>query len=149
MGKKATTAAGTDGQKNPTIVMTKSDLNMLLEVGEETDGEAASARGTYGEAVKTAVKEKHCHPGALRMIRTLKKIKKATKRDEHLFHLLAYLKHRGWDKVNDLFEDRQASLGTAGADDAAETEEERDLRPRHMRQPGASASDADPTEIKH
>ena len=149
MPKKATTAQPDEGQKNPTLVMGKTKLKTLLEVGQETDEEAASARGTYGEAVKAAIKDDHCHPGALRMMRTLKKIKKATKRDEHLFHLLAYLRHMGWDKVDDLFEDRQAALdagepaATEAADasvDAAPADDE-DVRPRHMRQPGASAAD--------
>lgn len=144
MAKKAAPAES-DGQKNPTLVMSKAKLKMLLEVGEETDSESASARGTYGEAVKTSVKEDHCHPGALRMIRTLKKIAKATKRDEHLFHLLAYLKHMGWDKVTDLFEDRQTALSGSEGGEGGTPEGEDDVRPRHMRQPGASAAD-DPTQ---
>jgi hypothetical protein len=111
--------------------ISESNLNKLLTGCKPYENSLADARTNLGNLIKEYVQIKNAHAGVIALVRKLDRMD-PVKRNEFLFHFDVCREHRGWERVEDLF-DR--------GEDAAEAEAEEDLRPRYLRTGGVAPND--------
>jgi hypothetical protein len=92
---------------------------------------ASDANQRKGELIQTAVDNDKLHKTAFAWLMKLRKMDPVA-REELRFHFEVYCE-REWGKNQDL-------LRTTGEQPEETSEADEDLRPRHLRQPGASAA---------
>lgn len=104
------------------------DLHGKVKNAENT---MKTARERKGELIADAVENDKLHKGAYAVFNKLERMDPVT-RESFRFHLEVYCE-RAWGPNKDL-------LRTTGEQPAETPEADKDLRPRHLRQPGASAA---------
>lgn len=104
----------------------KGDYEALRDKVANANSSMDTARTRKGELIADAVENKHLHKGAFAAAMKLRKMD-PVQRAEWLFHFDTYCDYENFTR-EDLFPDRETGDG----------DEDRDLRPRHLRQPGAS-----------
>ena len=119
---------------------TAGNVSSLMKQAINLEKQTAETSGELGELIKSYKNNKHVDPGAFRVVKAMVRLS-----DEKLAVRLAHLMH--YIKVLNLEE--RASAQAQMFDERGEVDEdgEPDMRPRHLRQPGASGSDIDQAEI--
>lgn len=122
--------------------MLKSKFDKLISACRASASVITDETASIGGMISAAVENDNCHKGAFGWARKMDKLYRQdpAKASEWLFHFDSYRKHADWGDVKDMLPDRQNGGDVAEAEADAEDDDKRDLRPAHLRQPGASAA---------
>jgi hypothetical protein len=125
------------GDQTSAAAILFSDYTDVRDKVSNANDTMDKGRERKSELIANAVENKKLHKGAFAWVMKLRKMD-PVKRNEYLFHFDVMC---GYEKFarEDLFEDRKAP--DDDGDDIPDPPEE-DLRPRHLRQPGASVTSA-------
>jgi hypothetical protein len=128
---------------NTSQAISPAKFEALVRKVMSHDGTVSEHNTVRAELIKDAVAGDRLHKGAFALFMRLKKMA-SNKVSEFLFHFDVYRELGKFDAQGDLIRDLADAPAAAANDDA-----ERDLRPRHMRQPGAASDDSeqDPPSI--
>ena len=134
MSKKVEQTPPRESQSS-SVAIKKSVYESLRDKVANANDAMDKGRTRKSELIADAVENQHLHKTAFAWVMKLRKMD-PVKRNELLFHFDTMVGYENFTR-EDLLPDRAAPDS-----DDADDEDGRDLRPRHLRQPGASAADA-------
>jgi hypothetical protein len=127
------------------VAINKGEYDTLVGKVANANTAMDNARTRKSELIADAVSGKNLHKGAFAWVMKLRKMD-PVKRNEYLFHFDVMC---GYEKFarEDLLDDRKAPADE-GDDIPDPPDDQEDLRPRHLRQPGASVTSSAVDKIK-
>lgn len=155
MGKQAKPQPESRGSQSSATAIKPTAYKKLVEAVASANGTMEKGRKNKAELIRDAVDSDNLHAGAFGWMMKLRKMD-PVKRNEWLFHFELYCEREQFAR-EDLLSDRGGHDGgseeepeappAGGA--SASSEDEKDLRPRHLRQPGASAAEDAVSKIQN
>ncbi len=123
------------GSQSSSVAIKPKPYADLIKAVAVANEKMDTGRNNKAELIRNAVDSDNLHSGAFSWIMKLRKMD-PVKRNEFLFHFDVYCEREKFAR-EDLLPDRaEAGAAAAGGDD------DEDLRPRHLKQPGASVTSA-------
>ena len=123
--------------QSSSVAILKTHYETLVGKVASTNDSMDTARQRKSELVANAVENQKLHKGAFAWVMRLRKMD-PVKRNEFLFHFDVYCDYEQFGR-EDLLPDR-GDLDVNGVERGIDEDGEEDLRPTHLRQPGASAA---------
>ncbi len=133
MPKKTTETPAAAGSQSSSIAIKQTEYDKLVGKVANANSTMDTARERKSELIADAVENNNLHKTAFAWVMKLRKMD-PVKRNELLFHFEVMCDYEKFAR-EDLLDDRAAESGDEG-----EPDEAKDLRPRHLRQPNASAA---------
>jgi hypothetical protein len=146
MPKDAKTAAEPKGSQSSSEAIKPAAYKTLVLAVVAANATMEKGRKNKSELIRDAVDSDNLHAGAFRQTMALRKMD-PVKRNEWLWHFELYCEREGFAR-EDLLPDR-TTTDANGVARGTDEDGEPDLRPSHLRQPGASATDSAVDKIKN
>lgn len=128
------------------VAIKRKSYDDLVGKVANANGTMDTARQRKSELIADAVSNQNLHKTAFAWVMKLRKMD-PVKRNELLFHFDVYCEFEKFAR-EDLLQDRGGEPDVNGVKRGVDEDGEPDLRPTHLRQPGASASDDAVNKIK-